>query len=261
MRPWTQDPLLDEKINRYVKQLDDTIVEMSPQAAVRGRSVLDNKPIELLELEKITNADPLGWIDAMLAGLTEEEYNALVSQVEADREGDPSREAYNNDGQEESETKVSSEKMAALSQQNKLLMRTIMQLNAALKKQGEKDKKEPKQLKQFFRLTGTKNMRKPTLSSIKYKPRPGPAVFNISTAEFKRFFERQGISIEVSKHFEIMEKNNNNYKDKFYTSFIISYIYLTPLNYFPLFSPLPLHTFYTFFFSLHDTHGIRCIKK
>jgi DNA-binding transcriptional ArsR family regulator len=201
MRPWTQDALLDEKILKSVKLLDDTIVEMSPQAAVRGRSVLDNKPEEVQELERIANANPLGWIDAMLTGLTEEEYSALAAHLEAEREGGNQEEGEEGRGENEGGIKIDNERMAALSQQNKLLMRTIMQLNAALKKQGEKEKKEPKQLKQFFRLTGTKNQRKPTLSSIKYKPRPGPAVFNMSTAEFKRFFERQGISIEVTFYF------------------------------------------------------------
>jgi len=69
-------------------------------------------------------------------------------------------------------------------------MNTILDLNRVLKK----TKSSKPRKKHFFRLTGTKDEKKPDLNTIKYREKNGPAIFNVSSAEFKRFLTRHGLS-------------------------------------------------------------------
>ena len=185
MRPWTIDEALDKKIQDAIIDLDTTITMKSPQAAIKGKSELDKTPKEYKEFLDYIVQNP-NWIDefeidddqlSVLEALAAKGFKIIPPSETGTEASEVDNRSVNNDFSDNRSDDAS-------------LMNTILDLNKVLKK----TKSNKPRKKHFFRLTGTKDEKKPDLTTIKYREKNGPAILNVSAAEFKRFLSKHGLS-------------------------------------------------------------------
>ena len=194
MRPWTINEGLEKKIIDEIIDLDNTVTLMSPQSAMKGNSEIDKIPAELKELRDYMESNP-NWIEEHAHDL--DLIGQLMDNFEAANEELGTNGSKNTKGGVDRDETISNvlntDVSPSKNDKGKILLKTIRDLNDLLK---NKDKP----INQFFRMTGKKNERKPTLKSIRYKPRAGPAVFaGVSTAKFQRFLTKQGLILATAK--------------------------------------------------------------
>lgn len=173
---------IDEKIGNEIASLNRVIFSKTPPTADE-RVKIEAEKKELIEFRKMLHENPNFIDDACnndpMFKLYIDELNAELLQLEAER---GMSELYEDGDSGANNQNESSESIS----KSQVVLQTIRDLNDLLKN-------SDKPLKQFFRLTGKKNERKQTLKRIKYKPRAGPAVYNVSAAEFQRFLLKHGI--------------------------------------------------------------------
>ena len=192
MRPWTIDEALDKKIQDAILDLDTTITMKSPQAAIKGKSEIDKTPKEYKEFLEYVVQNP-NWIDefeidddqlSLLEALAAKGFKIIPPSENGTETGSDFDNRSINDftmSDNRSDHSIASDAS---------LMNTILDLNRVLKK----TKSNKPRKKHFFRLTGSKDEKKPDLNTIKYREKNGPAILNVSAAEFKRFLSKHGLS-------------------------------------------------------------------
>lgn len=188
MRPWTIDEKLDKKIQDAIIDLDSTITMKSPQSAIRGKSEIDKTPKEYIEFLDYVEQNP-NWIDDF--DIDDDQLSVLEAlAAKGFKIIPPSETGSDIDNQSINDISINDNRSEQSISSDASLMNTILDLNRVLKKtKSNKPKK-----KHFFRLTGTKDEKKVDLTTIKYREKNGPALLNVSAAEFKRFLAKHGLS-------------------------------------------------------------------
>lgn len=215
LRSWTMDDELDKKIKEGIEQLSETINYVSPNCAGNiGSSEIDSKSIKLLIFEEMIKNK--NWVDRLKASYEELERQENIdsSEINTDSDGleiDP----IDNDP----ECIATNDLWERVKLDKKLLGRLIdLNKEFLMGKESSNENKTTKPIKQIFRMGSNTDKVKQTLDSIKYKPRQGPAILNISTADWKKMLKsnpelvmEKVMAKPTKSKVTILEKNN---KDK-----------------------------------------------
>ena len=197
LRPWTIDEAQETEISNANSTLQDMIQKTSGSkiAGGRGLSQIDHKPEAFLEFEKMIS-DP-NWLNKLGTTQSDEEAEAILMEL-ARLAGEPS--AIEDQGP------VSETAIAGHTDDDKLLLHSILEFNAALYNGKEKTKITGRSSARGVDVTPRENpdasirlLTKPkkkvidpvkNLGSIKYKSKANPAILNVSTAHFQNMLSR-----------------------------------------------------------------------
>jgi hypothetical protein len=190
LRAWTIDEELDKKIKDSIDQLSDTINYVSPNCAGNiGASEIDSKPMKLLIFEEmIKNKD---WIDRLKATYDELEKNENnIDSSDIINKDSDCLEMIHIDGNDQEG--ITSNDLWERIKLDKNLLGRLIDLNKEFlmgKESSVNENITTKSSKKIFRIVSNTDKVKHRLGSIKYKPRQGPAIMNISTADWRRMLK------------------------------------------------------------------------